>query len=150
MTFRSPDEDLEPYSFIQSMDANYNSDDPRESVSYSGTVSVCLEIDEMGDDMCPPDQIVTMPRVVGGYYEYYADDKAGNLHNWFDFGLTGSVSYFINKSLYARVTAQYGLLDVTNNDVDVDYSDLNENTRFIYQQDKDVNLNIGISLGFKF
>lgn len=150
LTFTSPNEDLNPYSFKQSTDANYFSDKPGAAARSNEVVRVCLSKKSAEDETCPDDQIVAMPRIVGGYYEFDDKDKAGNLYNWFDTGLSASASYFVNGSLYLRLTGQYGLLDVTNNDVDVDYRKLNDENRFIFQKDKDVNLNFAVSLGFKF
>lgn len=150
LTFTSPDEDNNPYSFIQSTDANYYSDKPQGFQSSREIIRVCLEKEHPDDQTCPDDKIITMPRIVGGYYEYDASELAGSMYKWFDAGLQGSFSYFFNSSLYLRLTCQYGLLDVSNNKVDRDYSKLSETNRFIYQQDWDKNFNLGLSIGFKF
>lgn len=149
LTFTSPNEETMPYSFIQSTDANYYSDEAGAQADFSDDLRICFAVDpETGE--CLEETILSLPRVVGGYYEFQPLEKKASLYNWFDAGLIGSVSYYFNNSLYARLTAQYGFFDVTDEQADIDYRDLNEEGSFIFQDDLDTNLNFGISLGFRF
>ncbi|MDA9774505.1 PorT family protein [Saprospiraceae bacterium] len=130
------------YSFEQGIEANYYSDEARQGKG-SQTLEVDLIIDGEVED-------IIMPRLVGGYYELDENEKAGSTYNWFDFGVEGGVSYFFNNSLYLGLTGMFGLSDVTNNALDVDYYRVDENSRYVYRSDFDRNLSIQLSLGFKF
>ncbi len=136
------DGDLKNYSFFQSVDANYYADDPRGTSGTQGLI-VALSID---NDI----QNIGMARTVNGYFELDEDEKLASRHNWFDAGLEGGFSYFVNGSLYFGVTAMYGLLDVTNDKADVDYFELNEFNKYIFRDDFDRNFSAQISMGFKF
>lgn len=130
------------YSFIQSIEGNYYSDDPREAKGNQGLVVDLIidgEVTKVG-----------MNRLVGAYYELDADEKRGSTYNWFDAGLEAGVSYYINRSLFLSFSAMYGLLDVTNDDLDVDFYRLNEFDKFNFRDDFDTNLSLQVSLGFKF
>lgn len=130
------------YSFIQSIEANHNSDIGREAKGNQGLI-VALDID--GER-----QNITMARLIGGYYELDESEKKANKYNWFDAGLEGGASYFINSSLYIGLTGMYGLLDVTDDRADIDYYNLDEFNRYKFRDDYDQNFSLQISLGFKF
>lgn len=130
------------YSFIQNVEANYYADEARE-VKGSQTLLVDLIIDGEAEP-------VSMQRLVGGYYELSEDEKSGSKYNRLDIGLEGGFSYYINRSLYVGLTGMYGLLDVTNDDLDVDFNELNEFNKFKFRDDYDTNLSLQLSLGFKF
>ena len=130
------------YSFIQSIEANYNSDAGREAKGNQG-LTVALDIDGERQD-------ITMARLIGGYYELDDSEKKASKYNWFDAGLEGGASYFINNSLYVGLTGMYGLFDVTNDKVDIDYYNLDEFNKYKFKDDFDRNFSLQISLGFKF
>lgn len=136
------DGDLKNYSFYQAIEANYYSDEPRQSKSNQSLI-VALTVD--GDI-----QRVTMSRAVSGYYELDADEKAASKFNWFDAGLEGGFSVFVNRALYIGITGMYGLTDVTNNKADVDYFEVNEFNKYIFRSDFDRNFSLQASIGFKF
>ncbi len=134
--------DLKNYSFFQAIDANYYSDDVRQSKSNQG-LTVALDVD--GDI-----ERITMSRSISGYYELDESEKLATRYNWFDAGLEGGFSFFLNKSLYVGVTGMYGLIDVTNDKADVDYFEINEFNGYIFREDFDRNFSLQASLGFKF
>jgi hypothetical protein len=136
------DGDLKNYSFFQTIDANYYGDEARQSTSNQGLI-VALNIDNELTQL-------SMSRGAAGYFELDADEKVANRYNWFDAGLEGGFSYFVNGSLYLGVTAMYGLLDVTNDKADVDYFELNEFNKYIFREDFDRNFSLQLSMGFKF
>lgn len=136
------DGDLKNYSFFQTIEANYYGDDPRQSTSNQGLV-VSLNID---NEL----QRITMSRGASGYFELDADEKLATKYNWFDAGLEGGFSYFVNNSLYVGITGMYGLIDVTNDRADVDYFELNEFGKYQFTDDFDRNFSLQVSMGFKF
>lgn len=98
-------------------------------------------------------EIAQIYKTPGAYYQYTSDqfnDTTGTYFNWFDLGLTGGIQYFINRSLYAGIRAEYGLLDITNNRLDRSLKDVTEDGNFILRDDKDTNINFQVSLGFRF
>lgn len=124
------------FGFIQTFDYNYYQDEAREAASFTESITVIVD-----------DQIITMPRIAGAYYQFA--EKSGGRFNWFDMGLSAGAQYYINKSFFAGVRLDYGLLDITRRAMDVSYSTLNGSS-FILRDDRDVNLSMQFSLGFKF
>lgn len=135
LEFNDGSDDLK-YSFIQSLDYNYYSDEARQGKGFGKSITVIVD-----------ESTIIMPRVVGAYYQFI--EKNGGLFNFFDLGLSAGAQYYINKSFFAGVRADYGLLDVTRKKMDVSYSALN-NGQYVFRDDRDVNLSIQLSLGFKF
>ncbi len=125
------------YQFKQGLNFDYDGDRPAESSPFAE--QILLLVDE---------QVVGVPSLVGAYYLLQED--RGSLINKFDFGLTAGISYYLNRGLYVGLKGWYGLRDVTNNAVDYSYRELGPNGTFIFSDDFDRNLNIDISLGFKF
>jgi hypothetical protein len=135
--------------FRQYPEYNYYSDK-------SGSVPLGAQYDVLNVKITQPDgseDIVQIFKTPGAYYQYSQDqfnDSTGKYFNWFDFGLTGGVQYFINSSLYAGVRAEYGLLDITNEKLDRSLQDVDPEGDFILRDDKDTNINFQVSLGFRF
>lgn len=134
--------ELYKYSFIQFVEGNYFADEARE---FKGSQTLIVDLIVDGES-----EPVSMQRLVGAYYELDEDEKSGSLFNWLDVGLEAGFSYFINRSLYVGFTGMYGLLDVTNNEMDVDYQELDEFNKYKFRDDFDTNLSLQVSLGFKF
>lgn len=133
--------------FYQNLEYNYYND-TAGSVPYgSSTISVKVPQPD------GTDEITAIYKTVGAYYQYDSEsfnDDTGKYYNWFDLGLTGGITYFINSSLYAAVRAEYGLLDVTDNDLDRSLKAVDEDGNFILRDDYDTNLSFAVSLGFRF
>ena len=91
---------------------------------------------------------VITPSIQGAYYEY--EVKEGSFLKTLDFGLTGTLNYFINEGFYIGVDFQYGLADLTNDEMDISYSVLNEDLTRPTRNDKDTNIGFNVSLGFSF
>jgi hypothetical protein len=97
------------------------------------------------------DAVVPIARDAGAYYNYLKSELNGTLYKGYDFGLTGGVSYFINKGLYAGLRFDYGLVDLTNNKVDVSRKSYDESiNRFKFSNDFDRNFGFQVSFGFRF
>ncbi len=123
--------------FEQGLNYNFNSDLPGEIDVFAAPILLIVD----GQDASVPD-------LVGAYFLFQED--RGSLINRVDFGLTGGVSYFLNRGLYFGLKGWYGLRDVTNNNVDFSLESLNLDGSFIYSNDFDRNLNFDLSIGFKF
>jgi len=93
-------------------------------------------------------QLVEQSKQVGAYYDFTED--RGSIYNNFDYGLMGGLTWYISSSLYLGGRFQFGLGDVTNNDADMAKASLGDNGEVLYRDDKDKNLMIQISVGFKF
>ena len=125
--------------FIQSLDYRYYQDKPLEG-RFSST-NIAILIDGEREDL---------PRFAGAYYQYNEVQKVASYYNWFDVSLTGGLNYFFNKGFYMGISIDYGLLDVTDDRMDVSLRDLRADNKFNYRLDKDINLAGQLSLGFRF
>lgn len=126
----------EPVSMVNfNADYNFIGDKPGEGIG-SELITVTIA-----------GQPIEVPQTLGAYYEFANDP--GNLYNRFDLGLIGGVSFYLNNGLYINGRINYGLTDVTNNDVDVSLTTLN-NANFINRSDDDRNFVIQTSIGFRF
>lgn len=95
--------------------------------------------------------VVTLARDAGAYYNYLENEKDGDLYRVFDFGLTGGINYFVNKGFYIGARYNYGLSDVTNDNMDFlrkTYDE--ENNLDIRSNHFDRNVGFEFSLGFRF
>lgn len=124
-------------SFIQSMEFNYNSDEPGQG-QFVG-INPGILVDGI---------VVRLPSLAGAYYQY--NEKRDNLINALDYGLVFGLSYNINRGFYIGLRAEYGLADITSDQVDISQVAVDENQNFIYRDDKDTHLGIQASFGFRF
>ncbi len=94
----------------------------------------------------------TYPSVTGAYTDF--DTKDGNFYNSLDAGVVAGVEFRFDTGLVFGLRGTYGLMDVTNNFYDYskvaptdgaigDYSPVS-------REDKDVNFNIQLQIGFEF
>jgi len=127
--------------FVQSLDHHYGSDEAGE---YNRFLNTNIKILVEGD-------VVTLPKVIGAYYDTtQAQRDLGDRINSFNSHLIGGFNYFINSGFYLGVRYEYGLLDITNNAVDISLVSLDENDDYIYRDDTDTDYTISLSFGFKF
>ena len=125
------------YLFEQGLNYSYNNDLPGEQSRFANSILLIVD----GQD-------ANVPSLVGAYY-LQTEDR-GDLINKLDYGLTGGVSYFLNRGLYLGLKGWYGFRDVTNNNVDYSLRELNADNTFIYSDDFDRNFSLDVSIGFKF
>ena len=85
--------------FKQSLIHNYNKDEAGGIATNSAGPSVYVD-----------GKVVTLAKDAGAYYNYLGTEKDGNLYKTYDFGLTGGVSYFINKGFYIGLKYDYGFV----------------------------------------
>jgi len=132
----------EDIRFIQSLDHNYGSDLAGEFNSSSRQSNIIIRVDG---------ELVTIPKVIGGYYNFSAEQRArGDRLNGFNSHLIGGVNYFINTGFYIGIRYEYGLLDMTNDAVDVSLGELDADDNYIYRDDVDKPYTISVSFGFRF
>lgn len=135
LEFDDRSDDLK-FSFIQSLDYNYYTDDARRGQGFDRTITVVVD-----------DQTILMPRIAGAYYQF--SEKDGGRFNFFDMGISAGAQYYINKSFFAGFRADLGLLDITRRKMDVAFGALDNGT-YIFRDDFDRNFSMQFSLGFKF
>ena len=136
ISFDDGSDDLK-YSFIQSFDYNYFTDEARSGGGFGGQ-NITVIVD---------DRTILMPQIAGAYYQFV--EKDGGLYNWFDFGLSGGMHFYVNRSFFIGANVNYGLLDITRSRMDVSFARTN-NGQYIYRDDRDTNLSFQFSVGFKF
>lgn len=90
-----------------------------------------------------------VPRFAGAYAQYN-NLKNGNYYNTLDAGVTFGAEYFLTKGFFAGLSVDYGLMDITNNNVDYDRSSVNEDNTFKYSDDFDRLVSYKLSIGFRF
>ena len=139
MTFESFDRPDE-IRFKQSLDFRYNND---EAIEITGRTVPLNEIGILVDG-----DIVTLPTFAGAYTRQ--GEKTGNKFNFLDFGLTAGFHYFLNKGFFVGLTFDYGIPDLTNNNVDFSLKELNPDNSFKFSDDKDSHFGIQASFGFRF
>lgn len=95
--------------------------------------------------------VVTLARDAGAYYNYGATEIDGKLYNRWDFGLTGGISYFINKGFYFGLRYDFGLVDITNDKMDYTKKSTDPTTgKWSLSNHFDRNVGFQASFGFRF
>lgn len=89
-----------------------------------------------------------LPTTINAYYE--AADNDEKKYNTLDFGLNAGVAFFVNKGLYIGVRANYGLSDITNESQDLALESLGQGNTYQTRDDKDQNISLQASVGFRF
>jgi len=127
--------------FRQSLDFSYNSDDDNQVLGSSPQASDRIAIFVDGE-------VVELERFAGAYSRQGI--KTGNKFNFLDVGLTAGAHYFLNKGFFVGFQFDFGLIDLTNNDVDISLKDVNPDNSFQFSDDKDTHFGIHASFGFRF
>lgn len=128
-------------TFRQSLDFNYGSDDDRQIFGYSPSSSDDIGIRVDGED-------ISLRRFAGAYTRQ--GTKTGNKFNFLDIGLTAGAHYFLNRGFFVGFQVDFGLVDLTNNDVDFSLKDVNPDNSFQFSDDKDTHFGLHASFGFRF
>lgn len=119
------------------LDYNYSKDKPGEVADGVGNIEIMVGSES-----------VEIPNTLTAYYDL--EKKSGKTFNVFDAGLSGGVGFFVNRGLYISAIANYGLLDVSNKDLDFSNTELDADLNFKTRDDKDANLSFQFSIGFSF
>tara|TARA_R110000737_G_C14584179_1_gene486284 strand:+ start:963 stop:1844 length:882 start_codon:yes stop_codon:yes gene_type:complete len=136
-SYENPDDIV----FRQSLDFKYNSDAGAQIFGSSPQASDRIGIIVDGE-------VVDLERFAGAYTRQ--GERTGNKFNFLDIGLTAGAHYFLNKGFFVGFQIDYGLVDLTNNDVDFSLKDVNPDNSFQFSDDKDSHLGIHASFGFRF
>lgn len=118
---------------IMELDYNYNRDEAGEAKS---DIVTTLAADG-------GNTIYEYPSVIGAYY--FDEVKERNYYNIFDMGLDTDVTLFITRGISLGLRANYGLLDISDDNQDFSQQNTTE-----LRSDTDRNLSLQISLGFNF
>jgi hypothetical protein len=124
--------------FRQTLDYRYYQDVAR-GVPFGQGRPIGIIVDE---------ERVSLSKSAGAYYQH--SGKEGNRFNFFDLQVSGGLNYFINRGFFVGGKINYGLLDVSNNQMDRSVSQLNSDKSFILKKDYDRNLVLEASVGFRF
>jgi len=124
--------------FVVSLDYKYFSDAPEEAK---------LLVDEpiIREVM---NQFIEIPRGFGAYYDLSEGDETG-LYNTIDLGVLAGINIYLNQGLSLGARMNYGLIDITKNDLDRSQFELNDG-QFIYREDMDRNISLQTFLTFSF
>lgn len=125
--------------FRQSLDYNYYSDNAQEGTPGSPNPTICID-----------GELLVLPRFAGAYYQYSDVQKVSTAFQWVDASLVGGINYFINKGFFFGLTVNYGLSDITKDEMDISIRELRPDNKFNYRNDRDINLSGQLSVGFRF
>jgi len=92
-------------------------------------------------------QSIDINSAIGAYYEY--DEVDENLYNVLDLGLIGGISLYLNRGFFINTRLEYGLVDITDNDVDASLFNLS-NGKLNFRNDNDQNFVFHTSVAFRF
>jgi len=146
-----PEEDLADHSFEQGQFHNYRTDESGVASSGFG-ISRSIGVRANGEE-------INIQQTVGAYYLFNVvrseasigpNVLQGKRIRSLDYGFLGGVSYYLNRGLYLSLRAELGMRDMTNNNVDYSYAEINDDGSFIFSDDFDRTVNFALSLGFKF
>lgn len=128
--------------FEQSLQYSYGSDNAQD---FPPDVTIVQEFITILVD----DERVNIPRRTGAYYDF-SEEVTDNYINPVDAGLIFGVNYFLNRSFYVGMRAEYGLLDITQNSLDRSFEKVNDDGSFIFRDDADKHFGLQASFGFRF
>ena len=89
-----------------------------------------------------------IPRSVGAYYEFEENEK--RLYTTFDLAAVAGLSFYFNEALYVGGRLNYGLVDITQTELDRSSLELDTNGEPARRDDFDRNIWIQASIGFNF
>lgn len=122
------------------LDYNYGRDDSFSETDISNRMdNISLILDG---------RTVTLPATAPAYYLDYIE-RDGSYFNRLDIGLRGRVSFFLSQGLFLGLTANYGLLDTTNDDYNFSRTQF-DGDNYSLRNDKDTNFSLQGSVGFSF
>ena len=91
---------------------------------------------------------IEIPSSIGAYY--FRPEGNDKLFDRLDFGLIAGIGFFLNRGLYLGFRANWGLPDVTDSAADISNVRLDPQQTFVTRDDKDKNLSLQASIGFRF
>lgn len=93
-------------------------------------------------------ELIQVPLVQGAYFEH-AEYNAP-LYRSIDYGLLGGLSYYLTEGLYLGFRFQYGLTDITRDDMHISQYRLGDDNRPVIREEMHRNLVYQFSVGFAF
>ncbi len=126
--------------FEQNHDHRYNSDEVGEYNT----------LDRRGLSILLNGESASMAKTVGAYYSFFPSQKTANRFKALDAHLILGFNYFLNTGFYIGARAEYGLADITNNEVDYSLRELDDSFNYIFRDDKDRSISLNLSFGFRF
>ena len=125
--------------FDQSLDFNYRSDQAGEGRTVRRPIGILVD-----------GQQVFFAKIAGAYFQYEPEERTNNLINSFDGGLSFGANYFMNRGFYFGMRGTYGLFDMTDNQSDRSFREINDDGSLIFTEDNDVQFGLQFSFGFRF
>jgi len=173
-TFGRPDDRDVPHNFKQTLDYRYNSDQAGilgRVLTATGQEFSPVQIgyNQIGRPIkiIAGGQDVDLPSIPGAYLlleqdkvymlsgteltvdrDFYQPDV--KRFKGIDYGFIGGFAYYLNRGLYLSARLEYGMVDITNTEVDYSLSRVEDDGTLIFNDDFDRNMNIALSLGFRF
>jgi len=93
-------------------------------------------------------ELFQVPRTQGAYFEH--GEFNGSLYKALDFGLLGGFSYYLTEGLFLGFRFQYGLTDVTRDDMHLNLYRLGEDNQPQTRTEVHRNIVYQFSVGFAF
>lgn len=93
-------------------------------------------------------QTMLIPNQAGAHYAVFGTDDS--LYRALDFGLNAGLSFYLSKGLFLGVRANFGLMDVSREEQDLNSTFLSDDNGFLTKDDIDKNLSLQASVGFSF
>lgn len=131
-------------AFRQGYEHNYRRDEAGEAITF-GNQTRTLAFDVNGE-------VETIFKTIGAYYDYSESflEENGKRFKLVDSHLIFGLNYFINSGFYLGIRGEYGLVDITNNQLDFSLRELNPDETYIRRSDSDKSISTSISFGFRF
>jgi len=101
-----------------------------------------------GDETRIDGRRVGTPELIGAYYDNPDPDKP--LFNRFDAFIQGGASFYLNQGLFISFKGYYSLSDISRNESDYSFMELNEDQTLVFKEDDDKNITLQASVGFHF
>jgi hypothetical protein len=93
-------------------------------------------------------EVFQIPLTQGAYFEH--EEFNGPKYRGYDLGLLGGISYYMTQGLYLGVRFQYGLTDITRDDMHISLYRLGQDNRPRPREEVHRNIAYQVSVGFAF
>ena len=125
--------------FEQKMDMSFFGDEAGQYKTFPGARNIEVTILDEKRFLLP---------ILGAYS--FHEEKNGNLFKSIDYGLTAGSSYYLNPGFYIGLRFEYGLRDLTNNNMDRSLTNVMQDGTLIFNDHSDKPFGFQVSLGFRF
>lgn len=127
-------------NFSVLLDQNFRNDRlPDYSMSFPSNEVELLEV---------AGELFQVPTTQGAYFEH--PEFNGSLYKALDFGLIGGFSYYLTDGLFLGFRFQYGLTDVTRDDMHLNLNRLGDDNQPLLRSEVQRNIVYQASVGFAF